>query len=151
MMESTSAGRPAHMMGFSDAVQNVLMNNYANLDGRASRSEYWWFVLFNFIVNIVTFVIDLTLGSMITYDMGYVGLIAFLALLLPTVSVSVRRLHDIGKSGWWILLAIIPIVNFIGIFVILVFTLMEGEEHPNQYGNVPTNTLEHDGNIHTNY
>ena len=151
MMESTSAGRPAHMMGFSDAVQNVLMNNYANLNGRASRSEYWWFVLFNFIVNIVTLVIDLTLGSMITYDMGYVGLIAFLALLLPTVSVSVRRLHDIGKSGWWILLAIIPIVNFIGIFVILVFTLMEGEEHPNQYGNVPTNTLEHDGNIHTNY
>ena len=107
--------------------------------------------MFNFIVNIVTFVIDLTLGSMITYDMGYVGLIAFLALLLPTVSVSVRRLHDIGKSGWWILLAIIPIVNFIGIFVILVFTLMEGEKQPNQYGKVPTNTIEHDGNIHTNY
>ena len=151
MMESTSAGRPAHMMGFSDAVQNVLMNNYANLNGRASRSEYWWFVLFNFIVNIVTFVIDLTLGTMITYDMGYVGLIAFLALLLPTVSVSVRRLHDIGKSGWWILLAIIPIVNFIGIFVIIVFTIMEGEEQPNQYGNVPTNTFEQGGNIHTNY
>ena len=151
MMESTSAGRPAHMMGFSDAVQNVLMNNYANLNGRASRSEYWWFVLFNFIVNIVTFVIDLTLGSMITYDMGYVGLIAFLALLLPTVSVSVRRLHDIGKSGWWILLAIIPIVNFIGIFIIIVFTIMEGEEQPNQYGNVPTNTFEQGGNIHTNY
>ena len=139
------------MMGFSDAVQNVLMNNYANLNGRASRSEYWWFVLFNFIVNIVTFVIDLTLGSMITYDMGYVGLIAFLALLLPTVSVSVRRLRDIGKSGWWILLAIIPIVNFIGIFVIIVFTIMEGEEQPNQYGNVPTNTFEQGGNIHTNY
>ena len=151
MMESTSAGRPAHMMGFSDAVQNVLMNNYANLDGRASRSEYWWFVLFNLIVNIVTFVIDSTLGTMVTYDMGYVGLIAFLALLLPTVSVSVRRLHDIGKSGWWILLAIIPIVNFIGIFVIIVFTIMEGEEQPNQYGNVPTNTFEQGGNIHTNY
>ena len=151
MMESTSAGRPAHMMGFSDALQNVLLNNYANLDGRASRSEYWWFVLFNFIVNIVTLVIDLTLGSMITYDMGYVGLIAFLALLLPTVSVSVRRLHDIGKSGWWILLGIIPIVNFIGIFVIIVFTIMEGEEQPNQYGNVPTNTFEQGGNIHTNY
>ena len=151
MMESASAGRPAHMMGFSDALQNVLMNNYANLNGRASRSEYWWFVLFNFIVNIVTLVIDLTLGSMITYDMGYVGLIAFLALLLPTVSVSVRRLHDIGKSGWWILLAIIPIVNFIGIFVIIVFTIMEGEEQPNQYGHVPTNTFEQGGNIHTNY
>ena len=107
--------------------------------------------MLNIIVNIITLAIDSTLGTMITYDMGYVGFIALLALLLPSISVSVRRLHDIGKSGWWILIGIIPIVNFIGIFVILVFTLMEGEEHPNQYGNVPTNTLEHDGKMHTNY
>jgi uncharacterized membrane protein YhaH (DUF805 family) len=138
-------------MGFADAVQNVLMNNYTNFERRASRSEYWWFALFNLIVNIVTFVIDSTLGTMITYDMGYVGFIALLALLLPSLSVSVRRLHDLGKSGWWLLIAIIPIVNFIGIFVILVFTLMEGEKQPNQYGEVPTNTIEQGGNIHTNY
>ena len=108
--------------------------------------------MFNLIINIVTDVIDSSLGmGMIAYGVGYVGFIAFLALLLPTVSVSVRRLHDIGKSGWWILLAIIPIVNFIGIFVIIVFTIMEGEEQPNQYGNVPTNTFEQGGNNHTNY
>jgi uncharacterized membrane protein YhaH (DUF805 family) len=88
---------------------------------------------------------------MITYDMGYVGFIALLALLLPFLSVSVRRLHDLGKSGWWLLIAIIPIVNFIGIFVIIVFTLIEGEEQPNQYGEVPTNTLEQGGNVYTNY
>ena len=151
MSQQTSGGRPAHIMSFTDAVTNVVINNYVNFEGRASRSEYWWFILFNIIVNIITFAIDSTLGTMITYDMGYVGLIALLALLLPSISVNVRRLHDIGKSGWWILIGIIPIVNFIGIFVILVFTLMEGEEHPNQYGNVPTNTLEHDGNMHTNY
>ena len=144
MMESTSAGRPAHMMGFSDAGQNVLMNNYANWNGRASRSEYWWFYLFISIVNIITL-------WLMEYGMWYLGFIIPLVLILPILSVAVRRLHDIGKSGWWFLLAIIPIVNFIGIFVILVFMVMEGEEHPNQYGNVPTNTLEHDGNIHTNY
>ena len=152
MMESNSSGRPAHIMYFTDAVQNVVMNNYANWDGRASRSEYWWFNLFNLIINIVTDVIDSSLGmGMIAYGVGYVGFIAFLALLLPSICVSVRRLHDLGKSGWWLLIAIIPIVNFIGIFVIIVFTLMEGEEQPNQYGEVPTNTLEQGGNVYTNY
>ena len=152
MMESNSSGRPAHIMSFTDAVQNVVMNNYANWDGRASRSEYWWFNLFNLIINIVTDVIDSSLGmGMIAYGVGYAGFIALLSLLLPSISDSVRRLHDLGKSGWWLLIAIIPIVNFIGIFVILVFTLMEGEKQPNQYGNVPTNTLEQGGNIHTNY
>ena len=152
MMESNSSGRPAHIMSFTDAVQNVVMNNYANWDGRASRSEYWWFNLFNLIINIVTDVIDSSLGmGMIAYGVGYAGFIALLALLLPSIGVSVRRLHDLGKSGWWLLIAIIPIVNFIGIFVILVFTLMEGEKQPNQYGEVPTNTIEQGGNIHTNY
>ena len=152
MMESNSSGRPAHIMSFTDAVQNVVMNNYANWDGRASRSEYWWFTLFNLIINIVTDIIDSSLGmGMIAYGVGYAGFIALLALLLPSIGVSVRRLHDLGKSGWWLLIAIIPIVNFIGIFVILVFTLMEGEKQPNQYGNVPTNTLEQGGNIHTKY
>ena len=151
MEQNMSTGRPAHIMGFADAIQNVLMNNYVGFKGRASRSEYWWFTLFNLIVNIITFAIDSTLGTMITYDMGYVGFIALLALIPPSICVSLRRLHDLGKRGWWILIAIIPIVNFIGIFVILVFTLMEGEEHPNQYGNVPTNSLEQGGNIHTNY
>jgi len=152
MSLQTSGGRPAHIMSFTDAVTNVLMNNYANWDGRASRSEYWWFNLFNLIINIVTDVIDSSLGmGMIAYGVGYVGFIAFLALLLPSIGVSVRRLHDLGKSGWWLLIAIIPIVNFIGIFVILVFTLMEGEKQPNQYGEVPTNTIEQGGNIHTNY
>ena len=136
MMESTSAGRPAHMMGFGDAVRNALMNNYVGFKGRASRSEYWWFVLFTIIVNFIAtaFPSDITPNP--------TSIIVSLAIFLPSLGVIVRRLHDLGKSGWWILLAIIPIVNFIGIFVILVFMVMEGEEHTNQYGEVPTNTLE---------
>ena len=124
------------MMGFGDAVRNALMNNYVGFKGRASRSEYWWFVLFTIIVNFIAtaFPSDITPNP--------TSIIVSLAIFLPSLGVIVRRLHDLGKSGWWILLAIIPIVNLIGIFVILVFMVMEGEEHTNQYGEVPTNTLE---------
>ena len=124
------------MMGFGDAVRNALMNNYVGFKGRASRSEYWWFVLFTIIVNFIAtaFPSDITPNP--------TSIIVSLAIFFPSLGVIVRRLHDLGKSGWWILLAIIPIVNFIGIFVILVFMVMEGEEHTNQYGEVPTNTLE---------
>ena len=109
MQHNASGGRPAHIMSFTDAVTNVVINNYVNFEGRASRSEYWWFILFNLIVNIITFAIDSTLGTMITYDMGYVGLIALLALLMPSMIVSVIRLHDIRQSGLWILIVIIHI------------------------------------------
>ncbi len=147
MSQQTSGGRPAHMMGFSDAVQNVVMNNYANWDGRASRSEYWWFVLFGALVGFVTGTIDGFLFGWEYSDPTWISTLVSLALLLPNFCVSVRRLHDLGKSGWWNLL----VFTIIGIIPLLIFMVMEGEEHPNQYGNVPTNTLEHDGNIHTNY
>ncbi len=147
MSQQTSGGRPAHMMGFSDAVQNVVMNNYANWDGRASRSEYWWFVLFGALVGFVTGTIDGFLFGWEYSDPTWISTLVSLALLLPNFCVSVRRLHDLGKSGWWNLL----VFTIIGIIPLLIFMVMEGEEHPNQYGEVPTNTLEHDANIHTNY
>ncbi len=147
MSQQTSGGRPAHMMGFSDAVQNVVMNNYANWDGRASRSEYWWFVLFSALVGFVTGTIDGFLFGWEYSDPTWISTLVSLALLLPNFCVSVRRLHDLGKSGWWNLL----VFTIIGIIPLLIFMVMEGEEHPNQYGEVPTNTLEHDANIHTNY
>ena len=151
MMESASAGRPAHMMSFTDAVQNVLMNNYANWDGRASRSEYWWFFLFSVILQFIALAIDITV---LGYDftdpaaIQMVGMIVGLALFLPALCVIVRRLHDLGKSGLWFLIIFIPLL---GIIVFLVFMATEGEQLPNQYGDVPTNTLDQGGNIHTNY
>jgi uncharacterized membrane protein YhaH (DUF805 family) len=146
MMESTS-GRPSHMMGFSDAVQNVLMNNYVNSDGRASRSEYWWFYLFTTIVTIITTMIDVTVFGVPFESYGPVYTLAILAMLLPSLCVAVRRLHDLGKSGWWLLI----VFTIIGIIPLFIFMIMEGEEQPNQYGEVPTNTIEQSGNIHTNY
>ena len=133
-------GRPAQMMGFMDAVKNAIMNNYANFSGRASRSEYWWFALFGFVVNASANIIDAILGIEIISGSPYGPLtsIAILALLLPQISLVVRRLHDTGRSGWMYLLALIPCVGFI---ILLVFLVQDGEPHPNAYGDVPTNIL----------
>ena len=84
-------------MNFATAVQSGL-RNYANFKGRASRPEYWWWFLFNFIV---VGAVSLTFGD-------NVGNGASFALLLPSIAVGVRRLHDINRRGWWIL---VPLVN----------------------------------------
>ena len=150
--EQEIIGRPAQMMGFGDAVKNAIVNNYANFSGRASRSEYWWFILFNFILGIVLLPVDMALGyDPFAYDVmdpyaspsyGPASIFVTLALLLPGLGLMWRRLHDGNRSGWYILLGLIPIINFIGIFVLLYFTIAEGQPHANQYGAVPTNTLE---------
>ena len=136
------------MMGFTDAVRNALMNNYVNFNGRASRSEYWWFFLFTMILQFIALPIDIVVLGYDMMDPGaiqIVGTIAGLALFLPGLCVLVRRLHDLGKSGWWFLIALIP---FLGIIVLLVFMVTEGEQLPNQYGEVPTNTIKQDERYH---
>ncbi len=135
------------MMGFGDAVRNALINNYVGFKGRASRSEYWWFFLFISIVGFITGLIDGFVFGWEYSDPTWISTLVSLALLLPNFCVSVRRLHDLGKSGWWNLL----VFTIIGIIPLLIFMVMEGEEHPNQYGNVPTNTIEQGGNVYTNY
>ena len=100
-------------MSFADAVRSVF-SKYATFSGRARRSEFWYFVLFTFLVGIVTGIVDSILGT--DYDGtsgGLVNTLGSLALLLPSVAVAVRRLHDIDRSGWWILLGIIPIIGWI--------------------------------------
>ena len=148
---NASGNRPAHIMSFTDAVTNVVINNYVGFKGRASRSEYWWFLLFAFLISFVTIIIDFALfglESVEEFGLGLVSLIATLAMALPSIALTVRRIHDFGQSGWLFLVTIIPILGYVALFV---FGILEGQDHPNQYGNVPTNTLEHDGNIHTNY
>ena len=131
-------GRPAQMMGFMDAVKNVLLNNYFSFNGRASRSEYWWWILAQF-----TILIPLSFLDGLVFGWGYNDPMWFsdifiLATILPSISVLVRRLHDIGRSGWWYFIAIVPCV---GIIILIVFLIMDGEPHPNAYGDVPTNIL----------
>jgi uncharacterized membrane protein YhaH (DUF805 family) len=117
-------------LSFVDAVRSAL-SKYATFSGRARRSEYWWFVLFNLIVSVVARLVDAAAFGTST---AYLTIIVALALLLPGLAVAVRRLHDIGKSGWWILLALVPIV---GAIVLIVWAAKEGEAADNAYGSSP--------------
>ncbi len=114
-------------MGFPEAVRSVL-TQYVGFSGRARRSEYWWFVLFTVIVDIVVSAIDAAIGSSI------LGIIVSLALLLPSLAVGIRRLHDTDRSGWWILIGIIPLVGWI---VLIVFAVQDSSNGANKYGPSP--------------
>ncbi|WP_409432575.1 DUF805 domain-containing protein [Litorimonas sp. RW-G-Af-16] len=89
------------MMNFSDAVKSVL-TQYFKFSGRARRSEYWWFYLFTILVAIVAGIIDGAIMGWENADSGPVGNMTSLALFIPSLSVGWRRLHDTGRSGWWI-------------------------------------------------
>jgi uncharacterized membrane protein YhaH (DUF805 family) len=106
----------------------VVRDNYANFDGRARRKEYWMFALFNFIISVV-----LGILAYVSSFFNYISIIVGLALFLPSLAVGVRRLHDINKSGWLILLCLIPFIN---LYLIYLFFL-EGDKGPNQYGPDP--------------
>ena len=131
-------GRPAQMMGFMDAVKNVLLNNYFSFNGRASRSEYWWWILAQFIMVIPLSFLDGMVFGWEYSDPTWFSNIFILAMILPNISVLVRRLHDTGRSGWWYWILLVPCVGFI---VLIVFLAQDGEPHPNAYGEVPTNIL----------
>jgi uncharacterized membrane protein YhaH (DUF805 family) len=106
-------------MNFSQAV-SICLRKYVDFSGRAGRPEFWWFFLFQIIVMVVT-------GMMSDILNG----IAALALLLPGLSVGARRLHDIGKSAWFLLLGLIPILGFL----ILLYWCVQPSEGANAYGN----------------
>ena len=136
-------GRPTEQIGFVDAAKKALMHNYANFNGRASRSEYWWFFLFGFCIAIPAMILDgltgivlIDAGAGASYGPFY--LLGAMGLFLPGLSAMVRRLHDSGRSGWWYFIAFVPCVGFI---ILLVFLIQDGQPHPNDYGEVPTNTL----------
>ena len=99
-------------------------------NGRARRREYWSFLLCHLIISIVLAALSDFSGF------GLFSAIYGLAVFIPSVTVSVRRLHDIGYSGWWILLSLIPF----GLFVLLVFLALEGQHGSNQYGQNPRAT-----------
>jgi uncharacterized membrane protein YhaH (DUF805 family) len=109
-----------------------VLKNYVGFEGRARRKEYWYFFLFNVLIALVLAVIGRVLNTMI------LSTIYSLAVLLPGLAVSVRRLHDTDKSGWWLLIALIP---FIGAIVLFVFTLMDSTPGTNQYGPSPKEAM----------
>ena len=105
-----------------------VLKKYADFKGRARRKEYWMFVLFNVIISIVISAV----GALI--EMPLLGNLYSLAVLLPGLAVGVRRLHDINKSGWYILIALIPLIGAIWLLILLA---KEGDVGENQYGPNP--------------
>ncbi len=106
--------------------KQVVLERYAQFTGRSRRAEFWWYFLANFIIGIV-FNILIAVSSI--FWVLYV--IYALAVLIPGIAVGIRRLHDTDKSGWWLLIGLIPLV---GIIVLIVFFATDGLPGPNQYG-----------------
>ena len=111
------------------------LQHYADFTGRARRSAYWYFVLFNFIVSIL---IGLSLGVIAGLlnvpALVYLAYLWSLAVFIPSLAVSVRRLHDIGRSGWWLLLSLIPLV---GAIILIIWHCTDSQPGANQYGSNP--------------
>ena len=124
-------------MNMQTAVKTVL-GKYATFSGRAPRSEFWWFTLAVIILSIIVSIID---GAVVAPMLGFeafaeeagepLRVIESLALLLPSLAVAVRRLHDIDRSGWWYLIIIVPII---GPLVLLYWYIQPGTDGSNQFG-----------------
>lgn len=126
-------------MGFGAAVASF-WKNYATFTGRARRSEFWFISLFLLLTNLATAAIDFVLlGNDVERFIangggGIVGLVWILATIVPALAVQVRRLHDINKSGWWMLIGFLPLAGFI---VLLVFSVQDSDVAENKYGPSP--------------
>jgi uncharacterized membrane protein YhaH (DUF805 family) len=106
-----------------------VLKKYAVFTGRARRKEYWMFVLFSVIVTVVLSIVEGIVGLQ-----GVLSGLYGLAVLIPSIAVGVRRLHDTGRSGWWILIGLVPLV---GIIVLIVFFVADSQPGANQYGPNP--------------
>ncbi len=109
---------------------------FSDFSGRARRKEYWSFFLVNVLVTIVIILIDLALGTYSIGEerLGLLGTIYSIILIVPSIAITVRRLHDTSRSGWWILIALIPVL---GALVLLYFTLLDSTPGSNEYGPNP--------------
>lgn len=117
-------------MQLVNAWKTVVLGNYATFSGRARRSEYWWFALTGVIVSVALNIVS-SISDGMNAVAGLVGLVYWLGTLIPSLAVAVRRLHDTGKSGWMLLLALIPLV---GAIILIVFLASDSAKGSNKYG-----------------
>ncbi len=129
-------------MGFLEAVRSVFQH-YATFSGRARRAEYWWFVLFSVLMSLALGILDAAIfgaawvghgmGGMRTAPSVFGGIFS-LAILLPSLAVTIRRLHDVGRSGWWWWLWLLPVVGWL---VLIYWMIREGDHGDNAFGPDP--------------
>ena len=127
-------------MSFTGAIQSAF-SNYATFRGRASRAEFWWFVLFALLGNLLLGVAD---GLLVGPILGFspfsgegaqpLGSLFSLAIFVPSLAVGARRMHDTGRSGWWLLVNLVPVVGWV---IYLYFAIQPGEPAINAYGRPP--------------
>ena len=116
-----------------------VLKKYAVFKGRARRKEYWMFVLFNILASILVTIIDMAFfGISETAGIGILTTLYSLAVIIPYLAVTIRRLHDSGRSGWWFLLILIPLI---GPLVVFVFTLLDSTPGENRWGDNPKTGL----------
>jgi len=111
-----------------------VLKKYAVFSGRATRKEYWMFVLFNILIAIALAIVEGILGAVSGTNQSILSVIYSLAVLLPSLGVAVRRLHDTGRTGWWLLLGFIPLI---GSIIVIVFLCEDSEPSTNDYGPNP--------------
>ena len=128
------------MQNMSVAVRAAL-SNYDTFKGRASRPEYWWWALSVFIIMLIIGVLDAYfIAPLLGFGVGDenfgqpLSVIASLAILIPNIAIGVRRLHDTGRTGWWLLIGLVPVVGFL---VLLYFFVQPSDEGANQHGSKP--------------
>ena len=114
-------------MSFSEAVKSGF-DHYTKFDGRAARPAFWWWFLFTILVAIGANIIDSIIG------IPLLSIVISIGLILPNISVAIRRLHDTDRSGWWILIGFVPLIGFI---VLLIFYLEKSNPGDNKYGPDP--------------
>lgn len=132
MEQPPQYNRPVPPLTFDQAVKRVL-NNYAGFTGRASRAEFWWFILFTCIVSWVIAILYAVTNMAI---FQWISWVVNLGLLIPTLAVSWRRLHDVGRAGGWWFINFVPIVGWI---FFIIWCVKPSEPQPNRFGNVPVN------------
>ena len=124
-LPSPTAASELPKVSFPQAVK-LGFKNYFKFSGRATRAEYWWWLLFTVLAGIVLNVVDTLTGTM-----GMVGFLFELATLVPSFALGARRLHDINRTGWWLLLWFVLVIGWI---VLIVWAIKRGDECPNKYG-----------------
>lgn len=120
----------------------LAFKKYLQFSGRSNRSEYWYFVLFHVIFVVVALILDTIMGSSLAgTPYGMIYLLYILVTFLPGLALTVRRLHDTDKSGWWVLISIIPLIGSIWL---LVYLATEGTKGENKYGPDPNGNMTFD-------
>lgn len=115
------------------------LRKYAVFEGRSRRREYWWFALVNFLIAMALGGLDMALGTYsVESGVGLFSCLFALAVLVPGIAVTVRRLHDTDRSGWWVLIGFIPLV---GAIVLIVFALLDSQPGANRYGPNPKGVI----------